>query len=179
MHNFPLSLENTWLDVIPKELTKLQHEWLFETGSLTQKLKQKCTHFYLKVLSEVTSILTAEQAKILDIAIQPALFREVLLFCDEQPHIYAQSWIPLGLGENHLTQMGNMPLGERIFKEPNLTRHAISVAKFEKNHPISQLACNLGLGAEICWARRSVFSIDEQRLLVCETFLPGSFAYNE
>lgn len=177
MFSYPLKLDNTWFDSVLNELTPAQTNWLFEVGSLTAKLKSQSQHFEVKVLSEVTQLLSSEQAEILGVSVQQALFREVILYCDGIAQVYAQSWIPLAYQNQHsqsLTSLGSKPLGEMIFKDPNLTRNTIEIAKFTQQHGIAALCQYLELKLESCWGRRSVFSLQQQKLLVCEIFLPGS-----
>jgi len=176
--DYPLTLDNNWFDFVLDELNETQISWLFETSSLTARLKLNSQYFEVKVLSEIVQNLTLEQANILNVAKQSALFREVILYCDDQPQVYAQSWIPLEtqqLPSHNLASLGTKPLGEQIFKDPSIERDIIEIAKFDASHPVAQVAQILGLPELNNWGRRSVLSLAKQKLLVCEIFLPGSF----
>jgi len=126
--DYPLTLDNNWFDFVLDELNETQISWLFETSSLTARLKLNSQYFEVKVLSEIVQNLTLEQANILNVAKQSALFREVILYCDDQPQVYAQSWIPLEtqqLPSHNLASLGTKPLGEQIFKDPSIERDII------------------------------------------------------
>jgi chorismate--pyruvate lyase len=176
--DYPLSLDNNWFDIVLDELTEIESNWLFETSSLTARLKLNSRYFEVKVLSEIIQDLTMSQANILKTDIQTALFREVVLYCDGKPQVYAQSWIPLRTQQkqnNELMSLGTKPLGEQIFKDPSIKRNTIEIAKFDSAHPIANVVNMLGLAPLNCWGRRSVLTLAQQKLLVCEIFLPGSF----
>lgn len=176
--DYPLTLDNNWFDSVIDELNEIEINWLFETSSLTARLKQNSQYFEVKVLSEIVQDLTSEQADLLKVDKQSALFREVILYCDKKPQVYAQSWIPLGKKQilNHdLGALGKKPLGEKIFKDPSIKRDIIEIAKFGATHPVANVAKMLDLDELNSWGRRSVLSLASQKLLVCEIFLPGSF----
>lgn len=176
--DYPLTLDNNWFDFALDELNETERNWLFETSSLTARLKLNSQYFEVKVLSEVVQDLTFEQAEILKVDVQSALFREVILYCDNKPQVYAQSWIPLEeqrLQSHDLGSLGTKPLGEQIFKDPSIKRENIEIAKFDETHPVANVAQMLELEALNSWGRRSVLSLASQKLLVCEIFLPGSF----
>lgn len=176
--DYPLTLDNNWFDFVLDELNETETNWLFETSSLTARLKLNSEFFEVRVLSEVIQDLTLEQADILNVNIQSALFREVVLYCDNKPQVYAQSWIPLDtqkLPSHNLGALGTKPLGEQIFKDPSIKRDIIEIAKFDSSHPVANVAKMLELDELNNWGRRSVLSLASQKLLVCEIFLPGSF----
>jgi len=176
--DYPLTLDNNWFDFVPDELNETESNWLFETSSLTARLKLNSKYFEVKVLSEIVQYLTLTQASILKVDVQPALFREVILYCDDKPQVYAQSWIPLEvqkLQSHNLASLGTKPLGEQIFKDPSIERDIIEIAKFDVSHPVAKVAEMLGLSELNSWGRRSVLSLAQKKLLVCEIFLPGSF----
>jgi len=176
--DYPLTLDNNWFDSVLDELNETERNWLFETSSLTARLKQNSQYFEVKVLSEIVQDLTLEQADLLKVDKQSALFREVVLYCDNKPQVYAQSWIPLDkqqLLNHNLGSLGEKPLGEQIFKDPSIKRDIIEIAKFSAEHPIANVAKMLDLDELNSWGRRSVLSLASQKLLVCEIFLPGSF----
>jgi chorismate--pyruvate lyase len=176
--DYPLTLDNNWFDSVIDELNEIERNWLFETSSLTARLKQNSQYFEVKVLSEIVQDLTLEQADLLKVDVQSALFREVVLYCDNKPQVYAQSWIPLDkqqLLNHNLGSLGEKPLGEQIFKDPSIKRDIIEIAKFSAEHPIANVAKMLDLDELNSWGRRSVLSLASQKLLVCEIFLPGSF----
>ena len=96
--------------------------------------------------------------------------REVMLWCDDMPCVYAQSWLPESTLEQMqpLARLGAQPLGEYIFQHASLERGAIEVALLEPGLLLPVVGRQQQL-----WARRSVFSVQQQPLLVQEIFLPG------
>ena len=177
---FPLPLTNNWLPKTACDLSLNQHSWLLSEGSLTAKLKLSFVDFSVEILSEKKQELTLEQASFMKPHQQGMYtFREVILRCDNQAQIYAQSWIPdvLFSADEQLAQLGSKPLGEYLFRHPELTRNEIQVAQFDESHPIIDLACSLHLSKQPCLGRRSIFSLFGYQLMVCEVFLPQSVLY--
>ncbi|MDP4527753.1 chorismate lyase [Alkalimonas delamerensis] len=161
-----------WQAAASYRLPTAQSDWLLETDSLTARLKSRCQHFRVQLLHEQLYPLPAQLHQCLP-ASGPAMLREVVLWCDEVAVIYAQSWLPQPTLQTvaPLAQLGEQPLGEFIFRHPALVRQPLQLAQLDSRQ--------LGLG-DICppaplWARRSVFQLAEQPLLVAEVFLPGVY----
>jgi chorismate--pyruvate lyase len=180
---FPLSLFADWQRASQVvDLSSSEREWLFEPHSLTAKLKRRSQHFNVKVLSEQVFNLTTEQQTLLNCTAVSALNREVLLLCDNIPVVYAQSWLPDNQLQNQpsnpLHNMGERPLGDVIFQDPQLMRIDIEIARFNSQHPLQQLVTQLSLPEQTLLGRRSVFSLKDYKFLVCEVFLPGAYLYS-
>lgn len=173
---FPLDISAQWHQNFT-QLNSVQSEWLLETGSLTAKLKQRFSQFSVRVLSEKHITLSAQQANVLGTEQQTALCREVILYGDEKPRVYAQSWIPLEqLTDNSLfLNLGERPLGEFIFQHPNLVREDLMITQFSGSLQLHSLLQDLSLEIADVSARRSVFHLADLKLMVCEAFLPGAF----
>ena len=103
-----------------------------------------------------------------------AQVREVILWCDDKPIVYAQSWLPEQtiIDLRALADVGERPLGDIIFQQPGLVRGSIEVSEIDLALP--QLALK-----QRCWARRSVFSLQQHPLLVSEVFLPAISSLHE
>lgn len=179
MFEYPLSLESHWLHQANWPLTESQQQWLFGTGSLTAKLKEATEQFSVEVLSEKRQLLTQQQAQSCGLEVREVLIREVLLIGDGQAQVYAQSWIPTQLLKNDLSlaALGNKPLGEYLFQHADLIRNTIEITQYSAAHPIAQLANTFNLPVAACFGRRSVFSLAEYKIMVCEVFLPKSVLY--
>ena len=176
MVTFPISLSANWqCNSTINGLSCAEREWLCESGSLTAKLKSCATSFSVKVLQEQAFDLTLEQKTMLGCDVQSALNREVILYCDNTPMVYAQSWLPNTQFKNALHNMGERPLGDVIFQHSELVRNNIEIASFELHHPIQQLTNKLKLPLKPLLGRRSVFSLNNYNFLVCEVFLPGAY----
>lgn len=143
--------------------------WLLETDSLTARLKSKSSLFQVQLLSEAEYALPSRLQRELADA-KRAVLREVILRCDQQAMIYAQSWLPLTTLQAiaPLAALGEQPLGEFIFRHPALQRGPIELARLDSRR--------LGLHHECpradIWARRSIFVLDQHPLQVIEAFLP-------
>nr|WP_247664812.1 chorismate lyase [Pseudoalteromonas sp. MMG010] len=176
--NFPVSISAQWHDAhCATTLSSREQEWLLEPHSLTAKLKAHACTFSVNVLNEQRFILTPQQQAMLKCESQYALNREVLLLCDEKPHVYAQSWLPDTANNNELHNMGERPLGDVIFQDPHLSRNNIEFAHFEKHHPMQKIVSQLNQPTRSLLGRRSVFSLQNYHFLVCEVFLPEAYLY--
>jgi chorismate lyase len=179
---FPLSLAANWQCTSRiSDLSPSEQEWLFEPHSLTAKLKSHADSFKVKVLSEQVFELSKQQQALLgEGSTVTALNREVLLVCDNNPIVYAQSWLPIKHNneKNQLHQMGERPLGDVIFQDPQLSRTDIEIARFNLQHPLQTLVQQLHLPQQTLLGRRSVFSLKDYKFLVCEVFLPGAYLYS-
>ncbi len=176
----PLSLQGDWRDAPVVPLSPHLSQWLFEPGSLTQKLKSHCNAFRVQILAKSERMLGGEELGLFTSQRQKVQVREVVLYCDDEPWVYAQSLMPLGetCAAKKLTALGEKPLGEVIFSEPGMTRSAIEVCRFADGSDVTLLAQQMGLSVNhSLWGRRSCFKLDDYELLVCEVFLPGARAY--
>lgn len=138
-------------------------EWLLDSGSLTQRLKQR-SHglFSVEVLQQSWLLPNRSEQQLLSMKTrQRALIREVFLHGNNQPWVFARSVIPattLSGRERALLRLSNRPLGEFLFSHPAMERGPIEVSRLP--------------GTPELWARRSVFYLSGKPLMVCEVFLP-------
>ncbi len=178
---FPISLTTKWQTVCESELSTSLLSWLLESGSLTAKLKAHCRHFRVAVLGQKVEPCHPKEANEAILAGEPVLVREVLLYCDEKPQVFARSLLPLSMltgEEQRLAHLGEEPLGQVIFNDPSLVRKHIEVSSFNEQSPVVQLCQTLKLPRQqVLWGRRSLFYLHNKPLLVAEVFLPNAFAY--
>jgi chorismate--pyruvate lyase len=150
--------------VLPAQL----EPWLISQGSLTALLKSRCQAFRLELVTEhwqaLPDFLQQRWQQV------EGLKRDVILWCDDKACVYAQSWLPESTLEQMqpLARLGAQPLGEYIFQHASLERGAIEVALLEPGLLLPVVGRQQQL-----WARRSIFSVQQQPLLVQEIFLPG------
>lgn len=152
--------------------------WLRDRGSLTQRIKQRCSHFsVLSVCSGLARIVRDESA-LLGIAPQQLAYsREVFLYANDQPVVFAHSV----LAREHLRgawsavrTLGNKPLGALLFAHPLVERKPLHYQALRNTHPLYQHAVKvLSYPPHRLWARRSLFYLHGAPLLVTEVFLPG------
>jgi len=144
--------------------------WLLCPGSLTQKLKAYQPGFRLQLLSEQTIVLPEALAERWQTKI--GMQRQVILYLGAQPCVFGQSFLPDHTLQalTPLADLGEQPLGDYIFQQPDLVRGEIEVACFASGLQLPQL----GAQPEV-WGRRSFFALQQHELLVQEVFLAGLF----
>lgn len=152
--------------------------WLTDRGSLTRRLKSHCTAF--RVLPLATGLARPNPDEIAPLGVARGTWvyvREVLLLCNGIPVVFAHSVLPypaLRGGWNRVSRLGSRPLGEALFSDHRVQRQPLSFQYLHRAHPLCRtLARHQPLPATRLWARRSVFCLDRQPLLVTEVFLPA------
>ena len=180
---FPVQMHANWQKPSSFVINDYLQDWLLDPSSLTARLKKHCQQFRVEVLGQ--KIETCSQAEA-NADIRPGeevLVREVLLFCDEQPQVFARSLLPLSSltgDEKKLAELGTQSLGQVLFNHPNLIRKNIELSTFDSTSSISRLAKHCRLPErETLWGRRSVFILDNKPLMVAEVFLPQAQAYSK
>lgn len=161
-----ISLDTHWHQAQNSSLPSQLAPWILEPASLTARLKRHCSQFRVQVLNEQRIALPAFLQSLLP-GTEQAQLREVILWCDEKPCVYGQSWLPQQTIDTlrPLADMGERPLGDYIFQQQGLQRGVIEVA---------QLQLTLAeTGTTSCYTRRSVFRLNDLPLLVAEAFLPA------
>jgi chorismate--pyruvate lyase len=152
--------------------------WLFDSESLTRRLKQASRgdfrvrllrqHFERPLFCERRALGLDDRAL--------ALVRQVHLYCGGEIKVYARSIIPLEVlrgRSRRLGRLGGRPLGEMLFRDKSMRRSPMEIARIEPG----DLFHGWGVPAEMAgrgavWGRRSVFRLGGQALLVNEIFLP-------
>lgn len=178
---FPIGLNADWLSQLPVSLSPILIDWLCDPSSLTARLKSHCAEFHVEVLGQHIEKCQAKEACSAIPAGSQVLVREVLLYCDNKPHVFARSLLPMDSlnGEQQtLANLGSQPLGQVLFNDPSLRREAIEVARFNHCSVVAELCNKLSVRPEgDLWGRRSLFFINDKPLLVAEIFLPDANAY--
>ena len=180
---FPVQLHTKWRSPVDVCLPSYLTDWLLDPTSLTARLRANCQQFSVKVLGQQIEPCSIEDAcEVVKVGTE-ILVREVLLFCDGKPQVFARSLLPLSSltgEEQQLAHLGEQPLGQVIFSKPNLVRHAIEISELTELSSVGKLAKALTLPeAKTMWGRRSLFYLDDKPLVVAEVFLPDAFAYHE
>lgn len=152
--------------------------WLFDSGSLTARVVAACAgRFRVEVVSQRWQRARRDEAQRLNIPLHAkALIREVYLYCDDTPWVFARSVLPyrtLTGRQKFLAHWGAKSLGAVLFADPHMQRDSLEVTRLTAGHPLFQQAMQRSpLLAEEIWGRRSVFYLDNKPLLVSEIFLP-------
>ncbi|MCG6887430.1 MAG: chorismate lyase [Proteobacteria bacterium] len=152
--------------------------WLFDSGSLTRRVKLACGgQFRVEVIFQGWGRPMLNEAVRLGMdESRRALIREVYLYCDASPWVYARTIIPpttLSGRQRHLAHLGNRPLGEMLFADPAMWRDEVEIACIRPAYRLFNIAtAALGEAPTEIWGRRSVFYTGKKPLLVNEIFLP-------
>ncbi len=180
-----------------------QRAWLTGEGSLTQRLRRASDSFEVVRLAQGRGGASSDEAD----CIQPPAFagqgrpgkqgqrvarrgaprrlavlsREVLLSCDGSPTVFAHSVIDAAALRGRwrwLAGLGSRPLGEALFRDPQVRRGPLRFRQLrapDRRYRAAAAALSArGLPVpRSLWARRSVFVAGGRQLLVTEVFLPA------
>ncbi|ALZ75654.1 chorismate lyase [Rheinheimera sp. F8] len=157
-----------WSEHKPEGITPIWLDWLLEAGSLTARLQRTGRAFSLHLVRQQDIELPAFLQQRWQT--RHGLLREVVLLLDQQPCIYAQSFLPdhTVLALQPLAMLGAVPLGHYIFTQPELSRSTIEIAEFAEGLQLP----GLGVLPQL-WGRRSYFTLSQHELLVQELYLPA------
>ena len=157
----------------------LLRPWLFDRGSLTARLQTK-GDFALHVIKQGLSKPTMDEAITLCINRKAWVrTREVVLFCNEIPVVFAHTILPCfprGPMTLWLRRIGDDSLGAMLFSHAGFSRGEIQCKRLDRRHILFQTAIQAlqltGDPPSNVWARRSRFLFDQQSILVTEIFSP-------
>ena len=144
------------LEVRNKEILS----WLNETGSITSRIKS-FSNFRLKLLRDGPGEVDASEDDLIISNYKENNIREVLLYSNEEPLIYAKSIIPLETIRLGLDVLGNLkenPLGDILFSNPEIKKEYVLFSKFESNK-------------KIFYGRKGIYTVRGFPFSVCEIFL--------
>lgn len=141
----------------PQQLPTEVAAWLLDTASLTQKLQQICQQLAVQVTAEQWQ--TDNNPLLSPSSFGNVWVREVCLYCDNHPCIFAQTMLPQETIEQvaqEVLTLGDMPIGLWLFPQ-NPTRLSL---EWTQDH-------TTGL-----YARRSLLLLHGYPLAIYELFLP-------
>ncbi|NOT82655.1 MAG: chorismate lyase, partial [Gallionella sp.] len=103
--------------------------WLRDHGSLTRRIQLRCNHFVVRKVHSGLARITWDESTLLGIASQRLAYsREVFLYADNQPVVFAHSTC----APKHLcgawaavAGLGNQPLGALLFAHPLIKRQPL------------------------------------------------------
>lgn len=152
--------------------------WLCDRGSLTRRLKAHYHRFEVRPLRRGLFPPIHDELRTLGMPRRGVAYvRDVLLVGDGENRVYAHSALPrngVAGAWNRVTRLGTRPLGEALFADPLVRRHGLAVKRLTPRDTLHRAACRAaGVRAPWLWARRSVFCLAGQPLLVTEVFLPA------
>ncbi|MCB1935212.1 MAG: chorismate lyase [Nitrosomonas sp.] len=165
-----------WLPAVSSVSPQIRF-WLQDRGSLTRRIQERCEQFYVEpVFQQLTRIYGDEWIKMKVRSDELAMVREVYLYCCDKPVVFAHSVIPrpgLRGAWRALSGLGNRSLGSMLFRNPRIKRTPLEFKKIGSGHFLYDRAVTrlTTLPAHL-WARRSLFTLQGQSILVTEVFLP-------
>jgi chorismate lyase len=151
--------------------------WLQSRGSLTQMIQQRCTRFRVEPVRQSLARPHEDELSVMKLRHgELALVREVYLYCGHTPVIFAHSVVSrenLRGAWRSLNNLGRRSLGTVLFSNPAIERTPFGFKKIDASHPLCKRACqHLQTRPADLWARRSLFTLHGQSILVTEVFLP-------
>ncbi len=166
-----------WLPRVPPTAGAFR-PWLADRGSLTQRVKDRCTAFRVEPLCQQFARVSLDETALIGLGrFELALTREVLLYCAETPVVFAHSVVDrAGLRGpwRWLVGLGARPLGAALFADPRVERSPLAFRALHAHHLLFRRAASmLPMCPDVLWARRSLFVREGVPLLVTEVFLPG------
>lgn len=177
---FPASEALDWVPPQQLTLTDTQADWLLYEGSLTARLKRIGKQFSVQLLGQAQHPPHAEERRRVAHE-RPVVVREVLLYCNHQPWVFARSlFSPRAENANtlNLKTLGEQSLGESLFGRDDLHSGSIEVADVQPNHPVAEWNTRWFHSTRHLLGRRRMFSTQGEQLLVSEVFLEPSPLYS-
>ncbi len=175
MRTLRLTRPGAWRSAPPPHPHPL-HAWLTDRGSLTARITRHYSQFNLVRLAQKFQRPTRDERRELGLREHSlAVVREVILRDGDTPLIFAHSVAgrrDLRGAWRGLSRLGQRPLAEMLFHDPNVTRLPMEYKKIDARHPLYRRAKQvIAVDAVTLWARRSVFWKGGRPLLVTEIFL--------
>ena len=172
------ALQSTW-HPWPSLLSPRARGWLQNRGSLTQLIQHRCcSEFSVKPMFQSLAKACMDELDVMNLRrSELAMVREVYLYCGETPVVFAHSVVAeksLRGAWRGLSGLGSRSLGTVLFTNPIVKRTPLRFKKLNPAHPLFRRACQkLQKKPPNLWARRSLFSLHGQSILVTEVFLPS------
>ncbi len=155
-----------------------QRRWLQDRGSLTRRIQSCCDDFRVQRVYQAMSTVNDDERRVMGIRQgELGLVREVYLYCGDSPVVFAHSVVArkdLRGAWRGLNGLGNKSLGTVLFTNPKIKRTPLVFKKLSAGHVLFEHACRrLSSVPSELWARRSLFTLHGQSILVTEVFLPA------
>ena len=152
--------------------------WLRNHSSLTLSIQKRCKDFAVRGVRTDLARIALDESMLLQIAPQQLAYsREVFLYADEKPVVFAHSTFAyknLRGAWKAVRSLDSKPLGAMLFTHPLVKRRPLHYKLLRSVHPLYKRAVSiLDDPPQRLWARRSLFYLHDAPLLVTEVFLPG------
>jgi chorismate--pyruvate lyase len=154
--------------------------YLAEADSLTERLRARDSGFQVQLLAHGHATLSEEEMTLLHAKPDEAGYVRQVYLCggDHRPWVYARS-VVAGASEIWLKELGEQPLGDRVFANPRAERSPIVVAQLDARHVLhKETLAHLSVQERAraggpLWARRSRLTVEGAHILIYECFLPA------
>ena len=139
---------------------KVIKSWLLEEGPITKRIKSS-EKFELKLLQDDLGDIDKSDRSFIGHLSGDIKIREVILYGNKNPRVFAQSIIPvetINQGLSKLGELGTKPLGDILFEKNIFKKENTMFAQFkdEKN---------------IFWGRKTKYNVKHKPFSVMEVFL--------
>ena len=153
-------------------------DWIALETSMTARIGQVAGRpIDVEVLRQAQAPLMADETGFFAPGAAPAVVREVCLSAEGQPYLVARTVLTSRRLQTHPTirELGNKALGSLLFAGPRPCPYtARDYALLRHGHPLHDLARSRDTGIrQGYWARRTLFWLFGEPLLVTEIFLPA------
>jgi chorismate--pyruvate lyase len=155
--------------------------WLAEPGLLTARVRALCgERMRFRMLGPLRdATLPAELQARLGVSDRRCLLRDIEFRCNDERIVYAQTVLPDSTLCRYpwLRELGDSPIGETLRRaEEPLERDPLEYAELPTGSDLARAA--LGTRAadarrDALWARRAVYRLGGEPILVQEVFLPA------
>ena len=149
--------------------------WLKISSSMSEIIKKRASYKVVVVNSLKKSLMENELKKFSIFRKEKLFLREVILFANDKPVMYARTVIPrahLRGFWDELRVLKNKPLGEIIFDNKKISRSSFAYKKLSAFNDLFQRTCSLGINPEqLVAARQSTFLYKRKSILLTEVFL--------
>ena len=138
--------------------------WLLEEGPITKRIKSN-KEFKLKLIQDEVSAVDESEKQFINYNSTNIRVREVLLFGDEIPMVFARTIIPISTIEEGLADLGtlgNKPLGDILFEKDVFLKEDVLYASFMNED-------------KLFWGRKRKYSVKGYPFSVMEVFLITQF----
>ncbi len=171
-----------WRDVSgrrPRRVPSAVRAWLRLETSMTHALRRAFgVGLHVRVLHDAAGALLPDEAGALGTRRCCGHVREVALRDERQTRVVARTvYTRRAQGEQRaLATLGSRPLGDVLFAAGQPRWRLRQFAVLQARMPLFALVRRAAGDVRApCWARRTVFLFEHQRLLVTEIFMPAMF----
>ena len=163
---------------LPDTITPTTYQWLADTRSMTQRLRQtQPLNDFTLLWSDQTAAFPDELNYHSPLPGCEYWARYVLFSLDDQPALFSRALIPYQQNDPHIAivkSLGERPLGELLFTQHSDHRQHIQITQLNANHPLLSAAERyLVPSLDTTLARRSLCFLDEHPVIISDVFLPA------